>query len=529
MALILTFAVSSLAQTPTVTATPEEEEPTATVMATATEEEPTTTPEPIATEEEEAVEPAPTPTVTRTVQIYIAEAVGGAAITEEVGLELTVYNNNLGLVKDVRTLDLAEGLNEVTYEGVPTGIQPGSVHVTPLGEGGLTILEQNYAYDLGDLRRLTRMYIGEDVTLRTVAGTEYDGTLLSGGDTVILAVAGGIQVIRFEEIQEITFPEIEGLTTQPTLRWLLQAAEAGTQDVRVMYLTNGLNWTADYAMVFDQDENLTLNGWITLENNSGATYEEAQLRVVAGDVARAEPAPRVRFEAAREEAEMAAAAAPQVEQRGFFEYQLYEVQRPVTVREGQTKQIEFTSASGVDAESVYIFEASPDVVVRPGNAITDPGFGLQEDTPVQVRLVFSNTQEAGLGIPLPQGRARVYREEGGALLFVGADRIDHTPQGERIALQLGNAFDLVGERRQVDFESLGENSLEETYAITLTNRKEEDDVVIQVIEHLFRATESEIIESSMEYERVDANTIRFDVAVEAGASEALTYTVRYEW
>ena len=471
--------------------------------------------------------------VTRTEEAAIAgEAEASEPIMAEdvKSVELTVYNQNLGLVKEVRTLELAKGENEVRYTDVASDIEPTSVHFVSLTDPeGTRVLEQNYEYDIVSSHRLLQKYVDEQIALSTKQGDVYTGTLLSGQDDVILATEQGIKIVRLAQIQEFSFPALpEGLITKPTLVWLLEAGEAGEQDIRVTYLTNGINWRADYiAMLAGDEEALSLTGWVTVDNRSGATYRQAKLKLVAGDIHRVQQVTYM-LEVA-EKAMPRAVAPPAVEERAFFEYHIYEVKRPVTVRDRQTKQIEFVGAAQVAADKVFVYEAFPRPYLRSGRAITDPDYGVQTSKKVQVRLEFANKEESGLGIPLPKGVIRVYQEDidGGAEL-IGEDTIAHTPKDEELSLYLGDAFDIVGERTQTSFRKLGEHSLEESYEITLRNHKEED-VVVRVIEHLFRAQDAEIIESSEGYEMLDATTLKYEIEVEADAEAKITYIVRYRW
>lgn len=568
LAVLLLLALSGLAQEQT--ATPEAEvTPTETIEATATSEpEATVTLEPTleVTAEAEVEEPEPaeeegptltpeatieaavelTPTVsiavTETVTVAPAVVTGTLPLTETApgltrsvpaeqrsSLQLTVYNQNLGLVKEVRTLALEAGSNRIRYSDVPSGIEPTSVHFVSLTDPeGTLVLEQNYEYDLVSTAKLLERYLDGEIGLRTQEGSIYTGTLLSGVDDVILATEDGIRVIRLEQIQEFAFPQLpEGLITKPSLVWLLDAAQGGEQDVRVTYLTSGINWRADYiAMLASDGASLALNGWVTVDNRSGAAYNEARLKLVAGDVHRVTTPKLMTFDAA-EEQRMVLAAPPQVEERAFFEYHIYEVQRLVTVGHNQTKQIEFAAAPVISATKVLLYEASP--LVQTGRVIADADYGLGGEAPVQALLEFTNSEEAGLGIPLPSGLVRVYQEDvDGGAEFVGEDTIDHTPRNELLSLYLGDAFDVVGERTQVAFRKIGDNAAEESIKITLRNHKAED-VVVRVIEHLFRASEAEIITIDAEYEMVDATTFRSDVAIDADDEASLQYTVLYAW
>jgi len=471
----------------------------------------------------------PTEGITPTEPIEASEPTAPAAGELE-GIQLTVYNRNLGLVKEVRRLTLDEGENQVRYSDVASRIEPASVHFTSLTDPeGTMVLEQDYEYDLVSTHKLLQKYVDKEITLTTSQGTVYRGTLLSGADDAILATRAGIRVIRLAQIQEFSFPELpEGLITKPTLVWRLLASEAGEQLVRVTYLTSGIGWRADYiALLAADDASLSMTGWVTLDNNSGATYKEARLKLVAGEIHRA---PQVGYvlEMVEKEAERPLPA-PAVEERAFFEYHIYEVQRPVTVRDQQTKQIEFVAAPDVEVEKVFVYEASPPFSPRFGGAIIEPDYGVGTEKKVQVRLEFANEEERGLGVPLPQGVVRVYKEDvDGSAELVGEDRIDHTAKDEEISLYLGNAFDIVGERVQTRFRQLTERTIEETLEITLRNHKAED-VTVRIIEHLFRAQDAEIIASSTGYEMLDANTVQYEVPVKADGEAKVEYTVRYTW
>jgi len=505
---------AEVAETPEVTATAIEE--TATVTATIT-----------STEEMTVTEVVETPAI---VAVETVEPVPKQVAEEAEGIQLTVYNRNLGLVKEIRTFALDEGENQVRWSAVPSRIEPASVHFTSLTDPeGTAVLEQNYEYDLVSTRKLLQKYVDQEIALTSKQGTVYTGTLLSGADDAILATGDGIKVIKLDQIQELSFPQLpEGLITKPSLVWLLSAGHTGEQRVRITYLTSGIGWRADYiALLAADDRSLSMTGWITLDNNSGTAYQGARLKLVAGDIHRA-PQAGYMLEMVEKEADRSVAV-PAVEERAFFEYHIYEVKRPVTVRDQQTKQIKFVSAPEVDVEKVLVYEASPPFYARYGGAITEPGYGARTDQKVQVRLEFANKEESGLGLPLPQGTIRVYKEDidGGAEL-VGEDSIDHTAKGEELSLYLGNAFDIVGERVQTKFRQIADRVIEESYQITLRNHKTED-ATVRIIEHLFRAKDAEIVTSSAAYETLDANTIQYEMAVKADGEAKVEYTVRYTW
>ncbi len=446
------------------------------------------------------------------------------------GVDLTVYNQNLALVKDRRTLELEEGLNEVAFRDVAAQIDPTSVLFRSLTDiTGTVVLEQNYEYDIVGSQKLLEKYIDQEMELVTEDGSTYSGTLLSGAQDIILQAGNGtVTIVKLGQVREFTFPELpEGLITKPTLLWKLEAAEEGTHNVEVTYMTGGINWQADYVLLLDSaDEEIDLDGWVTLNNSSGATYRDARLKLIAGDIQRA-----VDEFAYAEGAVLAAPALAKelaVEEREFFEYHLYEIQRPVTVKDHQTKQIEFATASDVSVDKFFVYDASqyPYTVYEP---ITEPSYGNTGNRKVMVMLEFENSEEAGLGIPLPKGKVRVYKEDiDGSTQFIGEDSIDHTPRDETVRLYLGDAFDIVGERVRTDFRKPGSRSIEESYEITVRNHKDED-VEVRVVEHMFRWTEWEITEETMEHVKTDAQTIEYHLDIPAGGEETIDYTVFYRW
>jgi len=455
---------------------------------------------------------------------------GQARITQAQGqgIELTVYNQNLGLVIDRRSIELVAGLNEMQFTDVASQIEPTSVHFRSLTDpGGTVVLEQNYEYDLVSTSKLLEKYIDEDIVIVTEDGTAYMGTLLSGeGDVILQAPDGQVTVVKLDTIKDFSFPALpEGLITRPTLVWLLEAEEPGTHETEVTYLTEGLNWQADYVIVLGDNETaLDLTGWVTVDNHSGTTYEEAKLKLVAGDIHRAEEVERV---VEKEIYYEAAAPAPAVEERAFFEYHLYEVQRPVTVKNNQTKQVEFSSATAVPVEKFFVYDGAPARFY--GYVADDPDYGSTSNKKVGVMLEFVNGEDQGLGIALPKGKIRVYKKDiDGSELLIGEDSIDHTPKDEAIQLSLGNAFDIVGERVQDDFERLGKEAVEETFTITLRNHKETD-VTVRVVERLYRWSYWEIVSQTAEHTKIDAQTIEWRLQVPADEEASVTYTVRYRW
>lgn len=448
------------------------------------------------------------------------------------GLELAVYNQDVALVKDQRTLDLSPGVNEVRFTDVAALIDPTSVHFRSLTDpAGTVVLEQNYEYDLVGSPKLLQKYVDQSIRVVTEDGKEYSGTLLSGADDVILQAADGqVTVLKLDKIREFSFPALpEGLITRPTLVWELESTKGGKQDIEVTYLTNGINWKADYtAVLADNEKTLDLNGWVTLDNRSGASYRQARLKLIAGDIH------RVPVEGFVVEEKVlyapTATPAPQVTERPFFEYHLYEVQRPVTVKDQQTKQIEFVTGNGIPADKFFVYDGAQMQFWGYYQPMTDPSYGTSTNKKVMVMLEFKNGEKEGLGIPLPAGTVRVFKKDvDGSTLLVGEDAIDHTPKDEKIRLYVGDAFDLVGERVQTDFRiDTDKRWMEESYRITVRNHKAEE-VTVRVVEHMFRWSEWKILEASQEYEKLDAQTIEFRVPIKADGEAVVIYTVRYEW
>jgi hypothetical protein len=450
----------------------------------------------------------------------------------ELDLALTVYNRGTALVRDLRQFDLDEGLNVISFQDVAASIDPTSVLFKNLTDpDGTSVLEQNFEYDLVGVASLLEKYLDETIDVVTDDGTLYRGSLLSGrGDIILQDNAGKVTVVKIDRVQEFSFPELpDGLIVKPTLVWRLLADDAGTQDVEITYLTGGISWQADYVVLLASDDSsIDLDGWVTVNNSSGTTFPDAKLKLIAGDVQRL---PEPGFAAMDMLFEAEAARAAPVEEREFFEYHLYEVPRPVTVRDQETKQIEFVTSTGVPAEKFFVYDG---LQCRYGywycgfygSPRMDPSYGIASNPKVMVMLEF-DTEE--VDADLPRGRVRMYQEDiDGAALLIGEDTIDHTPKGESVRLYVGDAFDVVGERIQTDFQLPTSKSIIETFEITLRNHKDEE-VEVRVVEHLSRWSEWRILESSSDYEKMDSSNIEFRISIPANGEHVLSYTVRYDW
>ena len=448
-------------------------------------------------------------------------------------IAVTIYNQGSALIRDQRTLTLEAGVNTIDFRDVAATIDPTSVAFRSLtAPEGTVVLEQNYIYDLVDMEALLARYLDETVFITAADGTVYSGELLSGrhGEAILRTSAGEIVVLRLYDTRDIRFPALpDGLITRPTLQWLLRSATGGEHQVEITYLAGGMNWTADYNLLLSADKtSLELVGWVSLENQSGRAFNDARLKLVAGDVQRIQPAPVI-AEARTMAFDMAEEQAETVEQRDLFEYQLYEVARPVSIKDNETKQIEFVSGDDIAATTFYVFDSSPSFSAYHSPIDYPEGFGSQPGD-VLTYLEFNTGEESGLGADLPAGRIRVYQEDvDGAGLLIGENRIDHKPEGEDVTILLGVAFDLVGERVQTDFETVSRTVVRESFEIRLRNRKDDEAVEIRVPERLYRWSDWQISESSAAFEKLDSSTIEFRVTVAPGAEEVLTYTAQYSF
>lgn len=433
----------------------------------------------------------------------------------EEGYQITVYNSNLAVVKDRRKMAIPDGIGTVRFSDVATQIDPTSVHFESLSDAeGTSVLEQNYEYDLVSPTKLLDKYIDQDVTLYTKDGAITTGRLLSQNEgRIVLQPEGGpIQVISGgENLLRVDLVDLpEGLLTRPTLIWETQSEKGGDQLCQVTYMTGGVNWKADYVLVVENnDTQVDLTGWVTLDNQSGATYKNAKLKLIAGDVNRVQPPARPAMKMEYDMAFAAPHSAPQFEEKSFFEYHMYTLQRPSTIRNAQTKQVSLLSASDVAAKKVYVYDSQRDA------------------TKVDVKMEFKNAKENNMGMPLPKGLVRAFKADSdGSLEFVGEDQIDHTPKDEILRVLLGKAFDIVCERNQMEHKQISRIVVEDSYEIKIRNHKEEA-VTVTVSEPAYG--DWKVIKSSHEPRRKNATTLEFDIPVHADEEAILTYTLRTQY
>ncbi|PKM92910.1 MAG: hypothetical protein CVU80_00940, partial [Elusimicrobia bacterium HGW-Elusimicrobia-4] len=416
-------------------------------------------------------------------------------------IDLTVYNQNLGLVKDRRDIKIDKGVQKIEFTDVAAQIDPTSVHFKSLSyPNKCSVLEQNFEYDLISREKLLQKYIGKEIELERRLGKDGEkkeivrGTLLSTSGGLTIKSGDKILVNPSGEISLSKLPE--GLILKPTLSWVLENEISGEHKIELAYLTNGINWNADYVIVSDkEDKNLDLTGWVTIDNKSGATYKDAKLKLIAGDIHRATPVGAGREDVMYNTKAMRAPQ-PQFEEKSFFEYHLYTLQRRTSVRDNETKQIEFVSGTNVPIRKLYIYDAAAQKFYGYNQwSRADRNYGVQSNKKVYVMLDFKNSKENNLGIPLPKGKMRVYKEDSDkSLEFIGEDFIEHTPKDENVRIYLGDAFDIVGERVQTDFKN-GDDFADETFKITIRNHKEEA-VEVRVVEKLYRWSNWKIAQKS---------------------------------
>ncbi|HEY3401236.1 MAG TPA: DUF4139 domain-containing protein [Geothrix sp.] len=454
-------------------------------------------------------------------------------LKDQKALAVTIYNDNLALVKDQREVRLPKGEARLAFQEVSAQIRPETALLRNLtAPQGFWVAEQNFDFDLLTPQKLLEKYVGEKVTVISSrpkangAGTEEvreEATVLATNNGTVLQFADRIET---SIPGRIVFPKVPGnLRARPTLVINLNSAADRAQQLELSYLTGGLSWRADYvANLSPDDKTLDLSGWVTLTNQSGAAYPNATLQLVAGDVNRAKQRPE-RAYAVMEGLARAKAAAPEMKEEGLFEYHLYTLDRPTTLAVNQTKQVALLSASAVPVRKEYLLQGQ-------GYYYSGSYGNLGEKQKVGVFVEFDNRESSHLGMPLPKGTIRVYkRDSTGRAQFVGEDSVDHTPKNELVRLKLGEAFDVTAKRKQTDYKSLGRQGKfgsvhESAFEIELKNAKKEA-VTVSVLEPM--PGDWELLQSSHPHTKEAAGTARFKVTVPADGTTTLTYRVRVKW
>lgn len=448
-----------------------------------------------------------------------------STLDDQTGVALTIYNVNLGLVKDQRQIKLAPGISDLRFMDVASQVIPSSVHIKSLIKPStLHVLEQNYEYDLLNPQKLLDKYVGKEVklyqkNLYTEREEIVTATLLSNNGQPIFKIG---DEITFGHPGRIIFPGVpENLNAKPTLVWMLENSLPAMQKLEASYLTNGINWRSDYVVTLnDKDDKADLSGWVTIDNHSGATYKNAMLKLVAGDVNRVLDAREYELRGLRDATKAAKAEPPQFKEDAFFEYHIYTLGRPATVKDNETKQINLVTADDIPVKKELLYYgANYYYYSRYGETISNQKVGVF----VEIR----NKKENNLGVPLPKGTVRVYKaDKEGSLQFVGEDSIDHTPKDEKIRIKLGDAFDVVGSRKQTDWKKIAYDTYEAAFEISLRNHKKED-AVVKVVEPI--PGDWTMISSSHEYNKSEAFTAEFMAPVAKDGETKLTYRVRMRY
>ena len=470
-----------------------------------------------------AQEPAAPPTETK-LRDPLKESVANAETTiqDQTDVAVTIYNNDLALVRDRRKVKLLPGEQSLKFMDVAEKIRPETVSLKSLSApGSLAILEQNYAYDLMSPSKLLEKFVGKDVRLvnlnTEVNFSQVDAKLLSVNEGPVYQVGRDIYL---GHPGQVVLPEVpENLIAKPSLIWLLQ--NSGTDhEVEVTYLTAGIGWSADYVVTLDKSETKAdIEGWVTLNNMSGAQYANAQMKVVAGEV-NVVPRMNVRADFAEGGRAMKAMAEPApMREESFAEYHLYTLPRRTTIKENESKQVSLLAATGVGMTKVYEYRGDESFYTVP--------MPPQTEQKVGVYLKFKNKEENHLGMPLPAGVMRIYQEDSEKMLqFSGEDSIKHTPKDEEVRLHLGNAFDVVGDRTQTDFQRISDRVFESAYEITLRNHKDTN-ITVDVVEPM--SDDWSILEKSSEFTKKDARTAVFSLPVAANGETVLKYRVRVKY
>src|SRR5882672_1704264 len=443
-------------------------------------------------------------------------------------------------VRHEREIALNAGRNTVRFTDVAGLIDPTTVSFSSLTDPiGTRVMEQNFQFDLVSPEKLLARFIDRDIAVERLVGNKIEtleGKLLSTqGGMVIREADGSVRTLPYNA--GVKLPSLPGgLITRPTLVWDVITGKAGTHKTRVAYQTTGITWWADYNLTFAEgrDANsckVDIGAWVSILNQSGGSYPDAKIKLVAGDVHRAEHTGQMVPMAAKAMRSEVADEARGFVEKSFFEYHLYTLGRPSSLPDNSTKQIElFPKVAGVACEKTLVYYGQ-DGQWYGGGPMTDRNFGITGNKKVDTYLSFRNRSEDGMGVPLPSGRVRVAKLDSadGSLEFIGEDRIDHTPKNETVQLKLGSAFDVVGERRQVDFKvDSNRNTMTEEIEVKSRNRKDEPVRVI-VKENLYRWTNWKITQMNQAYEKQDSRTIHFPVTVAADGETVVRYTVRYTW
>jgi hypothetical protein len=491
-----------------------------------------------------------------------------ASLTALAQPALTLYNQNFAVVRDTVPLDLKAGVNDVRYANATAHVEPDSVILRdPAGKISLQILEQNYRNDPVSQELLLSLFEGKMIDFEIINnasgqpqekiihgkvirsgyvphysamnryGYEYQQAqmaMVSEAGQPIIEVDGKM---RFGLPGVPLFPDLgDDTILKPTLNWLIQSGKPGKFDAEISYVSGGFTWEASYNLVSpEKGDNVDLIGWVTMDNQSGKTFENAKIKLMAGDVNKIQPQQAYAMAGAFRAMDSSMAGMPPVSEKTFDEFHLYTLERPTTLRDRETKQVEFVRANGIHSKTIYVYDGAK---IDPNryngwgyeNIRQDREYGTQSNKKVWVMREFVNAESNHLGMALPKGKLRFYRRDAdGQMEFVGEDQIDHTPRDETVRVTTGNAFDLVGERRQTNYNfDSSRRLLDESFEIKLRNHKKEP-VEIRVVEHLYRWPNWEITDHSDAFVKTDANTAEFRVQLQPDEEKTLNYTAHYSW
>jgi hypothetical protein len=450
------------------------------------------------------------------------------SLNDQTDLNVTVYNSNIALVRDVRNLSLPTGTFRLKFMDIAATVNPATVHFRSLTDPDkLGVIEQNYEYDLLEPAKLLHKYVGKEITLirsyqdnGTTKREEIKATLLSDNNGQVWKIGNDIVTGGYAE--SYRFPEVPAnLYDRPTLLMSLENSGSRKQQIEASYLASNLSWNSDYVLTVARDDKAAdLDGWVTLVNNSGTAFHNARLQLVAGDLNRVTDN-RLRAEMARDMVATKAAAAPQFQQENFSEYHLYTLGRRTSVEDKETKQISLLAGTDVPVQKIFVVNGQNYYY----HSRQNPSSPIKDN--VMVFYKFKNDEKAGLGIPIPAGNVRVYQKDSkGGILFVGEDHIDHTPKDESISVHIGNAFDVVSERKQTDYKSISSNVWEMEFEITIRNHKDSA-ITVQVNEPI--GGDWEMLNSSYKYTKTSAWAAQFNVPVDKNGTSVLRYRVRAHW
>ena len=448
---------------------------------------------------------------------------------DQTDLAVTVYNASLALVRDVREFALPAGESDLRFVDIAATVNPATVHFRSLTDPSrVGVLEQNYEYDLLEPDKILRKYVGRTVKLvrdRTANGStvteEVEAELLAYNNGPVWRIGG--EIVTGLRVDQFRFPELpENLYSRPTLVWMLDNRGAPRQRHETSYLAGGMAWNADYVLTVARDDKAAeLGGWVTITNNSGTTFRNATLQLIAGDLHRASAGYAGEADRVAQKMEVAASAPAAFAREAFAEYHLYALQRRTSVNDRQTKQISLLSADAIPVEKRFVVEGQQFYYrnrQHPGSPLKDV---------VKVYYRFKNDEKAGLGVPMPAGTVRVYQADSkGSIQFAGEDRIEHTPKDESVNLYTGNAFDIVCERKQVDYRKIADDVYEMAFEITLRNHKDAP-IAVEVNEPI--AGDWQMLDATHKWTKSDGWAATFTVPVAGNGTSVLKYRVRVRW